>query len=54
MDTETLLLDFMSRVNDAIKMEGTDAERLKKVRQEKQWAEDRYAEISNQPTAPKH
>ncbi len=48
MDIETLLLDFMARVNDATKSDGTDAERLKKVRDAKRWAEERYAEISNE------
>ena len=52
MDIETLLLDFMARVNDATKSDCSDAERLKKVREAKRWAEDRYAEISNkQPAA---
>lgn len=51
MDHETLLLDFMARVNDATKSEGSDADRLKRVRDAKRWAEEQYAEISNRRQA---
>ena len=56
MDIETLLLDFMARVNDATKSDGTDAEKLKRVREAKRWTEERYAEISNQqkPSGAQH
>lgn len=47
MDIETLLLDLMARINDATKSDSTDAEKLKRVREAKRWAEDRYAELSN-------
>lgn len=51
MTFETLLLDFMARVNDATKSDGSDADRLKKVRDAKRWAEDQYSEITNRQHA---
>jgi hypothetical protein len=46
MHAETLLLDFMAKVNDALKSDDPDAVKLKAIRQAKRWAEDEYAKVS--------
>lgn len=46
MHTETLLLDFMARVNDVLKSDAVEAEKLKAIYRAKRWAENEYAKIS--------
>lgn len=45
MHTETLLLDFMAKVNDALKSDVSETEKLKTIYQAKHWAEIEYAKI---------
>lgn len=48
MHTETLLLEFMARVNDALKSDASDTTKLKAVYRAKQWAEDEYAKVTSE------
>ena len=46
MDHETLLLEFMGKVNDALKVDVDDADKLRLVRHAKHWAEQQYSELN--------
>lgn len=50
MHTETLLLEFMARVNDALKSDESETAKLKAVYRAKQWAEDEYAKVTSKST----
>ena len=50
MHTETLLLEFMARVNDALKSDASETDKLKAVYRAKQWSEDEYANIASDTT----
>lgn len=43
MHAETLLLDFMAKVNDALKSDEPEPVKLKMIYRAKRWAEDEYA-----------
>jgi len=45
MHSETLLLDFMAKVNDALNSDDPDSVKLKVIRRAKGWAEDEYAKF---------
>lgn len=45
MHIETLLLDFMAKVNDALKNDVSETEKLKTIYQTKRWTEVEYAKI---------
>lgn len=48
MHTETLLLEFMAKVNDILKSDASDTAKLKAVYRAKQWAEDEYAKVTSE------
>ncbi|SDT97983.1 hypothetical protein SAMN05216296_1034 [Pseudomonas pohangensis] len=46
MHTETLLLEFMAGINDALKSDDSETAKLEAIYRVKQWAEDEYAKLS--------